>query len=132
MSPTTITHASTGPSPMSRVDRDEQTVAVAHANAAPSPPRIASIPGCLSRRAGPAGRGPEPGRGSTARGAGVDPTPTGRVDPAAGHGSASWARGASDVTLDRVIPSRPQEPLMTALDARIELQRLQAERLDAA
>ena len=31
-----------------------------------------------------------------------------------------------------VSPIRPQEPVMTASDARLELQRLQAERLDAA
>ena len=41
--------------------------------------------------------------------------------------------GAAALRCESVLvpPIRPQEPVMTAIDARLELQRLQAERLDA-
>jgi hypothetical protein len=36
-----MTHPSTGPAPIIRLDRDEHRVAIAQHRAAPSPPRIA-------------------------------------------------------------------------------------------
>src|SRR4029078_7359343 len=90
---------------------------------------------CIAPRARPGGRRRATGRrwhGRTARPSGGWPHLSGGESPAAGHGPATWARRPRGVSLAGVIPSRPQEPLMTAIDARLELQRLQAERLDAA
>src|SRR6185503_14318737 len=82
ISPTIITHARTGPSPIIRVEREEHSVAVAHAKAAPRPPRIASIAAVYTAppsSAGRRGRGDVPsGRrwgGRTARPTGAGPTP---------------------------------------------------------
>jgi hypothetical protein len=52
-----IIHASTGPEPIIRLERDEQSVEAAHMTAAPLPPRIASIgESCLLGQAGPGSR----------------------------------------------------------------------------